>query len=75
MEEKTIINTVIIWLFPLLMVMISFLFKRDTKQKDLEIKEMKEEFRTFMKSQLDINQQNMVAITKISTIMEMSKSK
>lgn len=77
MEDQASINAVIIWVFPFLLLIISFLFKRDQKQRDDdqkqrddETKEMKKEFRDFMKSQVETNQVSSEALLRVSFILE-----
>lgn len=70
MENEAVINTVMIWLFPSLMIIVAFFYKKDQKQKEVEMKEMKQEFRDFMKSQGEINTKNTKLITRLTTLQE-----
>jgi hypothetical protein len=73
MESEKIVNTVIVWLFPSLMLIIWYFFKKDQRTKEVEMKEMKKEFRAFMLSQSEINQKNTEILIKLQTIQEMGK--
>lgn len=75
MESEQVIDSVIIWLFPAMMVVVWYLFKKDQRQKDEEIKEMKIEFRKFMESQRQINEDNTKILARLSALQEVDSRK
>ena len=69
-QSQDIINTIMVWVFPTLLLIIVHFYKKDQKQKDIKITEMKKEFRGFMKSQVDMNQLNTKTLDRITYLLE-----
>tara|TARA_R100000655_G_scaffold37285_1_gene71963 strand:+ start:989 stop:1222 length:234 start_codon:yes stop_codon:yes gene_type:complete len=70
-ESADIINTVLVWISPMMIGVLVYLWKRDQKQRDEERKE----FKQFMLSQREINEANSVILTRLTTIQEMQGNK
>ena len=72
MANAEIINTVTVWLFPFLMIIISILYKKDQKQQQADRKE----FKDFMHSQSELNEKNSEILIRLVTLEEVaSKSR
>ena len=70
-ESADIINTVLVWISPMMIGVLVYLWKRDQKQRDEE----RQEFKQFMLSQREINEANSVILTRLTTIQEMQGNK